>query len=116
MSKLTGKVVIRVDGSVIPTENQAKLNVGGDKRNPEVHGGITYHSDEEQAPMLECTVLQTKKFSAIALTKIENATVLFEADTGQKYIMRQAFTTEPVEFGGNGKAPLKMSGQLPDEV
>jgi len=116
MSAITGKVIIRIDGVVIPTENQATLNPGGDKREPETHGGITYHSASEEPPMLECTVLQTKSFDAIELTNLVNATAMFEADTGQTYMMRKAFSTDTVSFAGNGKAPMKLSCERLDKV
>jgi len=116
MGQITGKVDIRFDGKKIPTENQAKLNVGGNKRNGEMHGDDNYFTKESQIPMLEFTVLETKDFDAIELSDIEGITVFFEADTGQKYMMRKSYTVEPVEFTGNGKAPMKMSGQRPEKV
>jgi len=114
--QITGKVTVRLDGIVVPTENQATLNVGGVKREPETHGGRTYFSESEEAPMLECTVLQNKDFDAIELTNMTGATVIFEADTGQQYMMRKAFTTDPVSFEGSGKAPLKISCEQLDKV
>ena len=114
--QITGKVTIRLDGVVIPTENQATLNPGGPKREPETHGGRTYYSESEEAPMLDCTVLQNKDFDAIELTKMKGATGIFEADTGQQYMMRKAFTTEPVTFEGSGKAPMKISCEQLDKV
>lgn len=114
--QITGKIVIRFDGAVVPTENEATLNPGGVKREPETHGGRTYYSEAEEPPMLECTVLQKGDFDAIALSNMSGATVMFEADTGQQYMLRKAFTTEPVSFGGNGKAPMKVSCEQLDQV
>jgi len=116
MGQITGKVDIRIDGKKIPTENQATLNVGGYKRDGEMHGEVNYFTKKNEIPMLKFTVLQTKDFDAIELSDIEGVTVLFEADTGQKYSMREAYTAEPVEFGGDGKAPMQMSGQRPEKV
>ncbi|MEW4983068.1 MAG: phage tail tube protein [Cycloclasticus sp.] len=114
--QITGKVVIRVDGAVLPTENKATLAGAGVTRTPEAHGGKTYFSEEETPPSLEATVLITKDTDVFALNKITNATVFFEADTGQQYIMRNAFTTEVVPHDGSGKTPLKMSAESVDKI
>lgn len=113
---ITGKVEIRIDGELIGTENQATLNPGGVNRSPESHGGRTYYTEEDVPPELECTVQLTKEVDVIFLSNIVGATVLFEANTGQQFIMRQAFTTEPVVHAGNGKAPMKMSADSVDKV
>lgn len=112
MSQITGKVEIRVDGKKLATENRATLNPGGVTRAAERHGGKTYYGEEETPPLLETNVLITKETDVINLGSITGATVMFIADTGQKYVMRDAFTTEPVPHDGSGKAALKMSGTV----
>jgi len=112
MSQITGKVSIRIDGKVIATENKAVLNPGGVSRNPEAHGGKTYYSEEDVPATIETQALITKDTDVIELSGITGATVIFQADTGQKYMMRDAFTTEPVVHDASGKAPLKMAGTV----
>jgi len=117
MAKISGKATIRVDGVELKTENGAKLSPGGINRNPEAHGGNTYFTEEDVVPVLECNVLHDKDMDAIFLSGITGATVMFEADTGQTYVMRDAFTTEPVPVDTNsGKSALKMSGETVDKV
>ena len=116
MPQITGKAKIRVDGNVLRTENGASLNPGGVNRNPEAHGGSTYYSEEDVPPMLECSVLMTSDIDIIYLSDITGATVMFEADTGQNYVLRDAFTTEPVPHDAAGKAPLKMSGTAVEKI
>jgi len=108
---LYGKATIRVDGKVIPTENRATFNPGGYKREPERHGGKTYFTQNEEAPRLEVSILQNSAFDEIALNKIDNATITFMADTGQKRMLRKAFTVEPVAFDASGKARAIFSGE-----
>lgn len=115
-AQITGKVVIRIDGAVLPTENQATLTLEGVNRAPERHGGQTYYSEEETPPMMECSVLIGKDTDISKLNNITTATVFFEADTGQQYVMRNAFTTEPLAHDGSGKTPLKMSSQSVDQI
>lgn len=114
--QLVGKVTIRVDGNLLETENKATLTPEGVKREPIRHGGKTYYSEEETAPELVCKVLLTKSIDVKTLNEIDNATVLFEADTGHKYYLRKAFSTEVVAFDGEGVAEMKMSADSTDKV
>lgn len=114
---ITGKAIINIDGQQLRTENGARLNAGGFNRNPERHGGETYYMEEDVAPTMECTVLHTAETNIIELSDITGATVIFEADTGQQYILRGAFTTEPVELDtSNGRATLRMAANSIDKV
>lgn len=118
MSKqITGRATLYIDGAVIPAENGAKLNPGGVNRKAERHGGTTYYAEEEVMPTLECTVQHTAQVDIQQLSAIKDATVMFEADTGQKWALRGAFTTEPVDLdAGTGKSSLKMAAQSCDRV
>ena len=114
--QITGQITIRIDGEVIPMERGATLTPDGFTRAPERHGGTTYYSEEETAPELEGNVLLTKDIDVIQLSNIKGATVMVETDTGKKWVMRDAFTTEVVPHSGDGKAALKMSGQAVEEM
>ena len=115
--QLTGKAIIRVDGEVLAAENGATLNPGGVSRDPERHGGDTYYTEQEVPPSLEASVLHTKDTNIIALSNITGATVHFEADTGQQFILRGAFTTEPAALdASSGKVNLSMSARSVDKV
>lgn len=117
MSKITGKAVITVDGTRYATENGATLNPGGVNRAAERHGGETYFREEEVAPTLECNVLHTADTDILALSAIVGATVMFEAETGQKFLLRGGFTTEPVPLDtSSGKSALKMSARSCDKL
>lgn len=113
MSKqITGRAKISIDGKVIPSENGAKLNVGGASRKPERHGGTTYYAEEEVAPTIECVVNHTKDVDILDLAAIKNATVTFETDTGQKWLMNGATVEAPTDLdAGTGKSALKLFGQ-----
>lgn len=117
MSKLTGKATVSIDGTTYKMANKVTFDPGGVSRKPEVHGGRTYYPEEEMPPSLECEVLHDKDADIIALGDISDATVLIECDTKQKFIMRHAFTTEPIKADfGNGKGTLKMSGDMAEKV
>lgn len=114
--QITGKATISVDGKELPTENGAKLTVAGVKRNVERHGGRTYYHEEEVAAELDCNILHTKDVDVVALSNMVGVTGLFKADTGQVFILRGGFTTEPVPIdASSGKSALKMAFQSVDK-
>jgi hypothetical protein len=111
MSQITGKATVYVDGAKMEMERGAKANPGGISRAFERHHGRTYHKEDEVAPSVEGTILHTKNTDVLALGAIDNATVIFEADTGQKYVMRGASAENPIEIdASSGKSPLKLVG------
>lgn len=110
--QITGKAIIRVDGQQWRTEDGATLDVGGVKRTPKVGGGSVYgYSEETAPPELECKVYHTKDTDVTAINKITNATVTFESDTGDAYVLREAFVLEPGKLEAkDGAIAVKMSG------
>ncbi len=112
MSKrITGRAIIYVDGKTIPSENGATLNPGGESKKPERHGGVTYYTTEEVPPSVECRVNHTADVDILALSNMENVTVLFECDTGQKYLIRGGTTQDPVPVDtSSGKSALTIFG------
>jgi hypothetical protein len=115
--KITGKGTLTVDGTRFAIENGATLNPGGVNRVAERHGGETYYREEEVPPSLECNVLHTADTDILALSNLVGATVMFEADTGQKFLLRGAFATEPVPIdSSSGKSALKLSARGCDQL
>ncbi len=110
MGQIAGKATINFDGKQLATENGATLNPGGVNRKADRAGGRTYWQEEEVAPELDCKVLLGPDTDILALSAATGVTVLFTADTGQKYVCRGGATTEPVQFDtGEGKTSLKMT-------
>jgi hypothetical protein len=111
MRQLTGKATVYVDGTKMEMERGAKANPGGISRTFERHHGRTYALEGEAAPSVEGSILHTKDTDAQAISAIDNATVIFECDTGQKYVMRGASIENPIDIdGGSGKSPIKLVG------
>jgi hypothetical protein len=111
MAQLTGKATVYVDGDRIEMENGAKANPGGISRQFERHGGRTYGREEEVPPSVEGNILHTKDTDVVALGQIDGATVIFETDTGQRYVMRGASIESPVEIdASSGKSAIRLVG------
>ncbi|WP_241085733.1 phage tail tube protein [Candidatus Vondammii sp. HM_W22] len=116
MAQITGKATIYVDGEQLQMENGAKANPGGISRQFERHGGRTYGREEEVVPSVEGNVLHTKDVDVLTLSAIEDATIIFECDTGQKYVMRNGAVENPVEIdAGSGKSAIKFVGDSFDK-
>lgn len=117
MPQITGKATIYVDGDQLHMENGAKANPGGISRQFERHGGVTYGREEEVPPSVEGNVLHTKDTDVLALSAIDGATVIFETDTGQKYVMRGAAVENPVEIDAStGKSAIRLVGDSFDKM
>ena len=112
-NQIVGKAIISLGAlGVIATEHGATLSPGGIKRTPKAaDDGKVYYTSETDIPMLECKALATVSVN-FALLNFDSATVIFEADTGQKFMLINAFSTDPAPLdAGNGSYDLKISAQ-----
>jgi len=116
-AKITGIATIRVDGQEFPTERGATLNPGGVNRATKMAGRRVFYNEEPVAPTLTATVLHTEDLDIIELGKINNATVLFECDNGQDYMLTGAFVTETTELNsGEGQIRFNMAARTCERI
>nr|BDD45831.1 Mu phage tail tube protein GpM [Gammaproteobacteria bacterium] len=117
-NQITGRAIINWNGKRLRSENGATLNPGGASREAKTGGGQVHgYMESDVPPSMECTVFHDKSLSLRELSDITDATVTFETDTGSQYILRDAWTTEPVALDtGNGTVGLKMEAISCDEV
>lgn len=116
-AKITGVATIRVDGQEFPTERGATLNPGGVNRATKMAGRRVFYNEEPVAPTLTATVLHTEDLDIIELGKINNATVLFECDNGQDYMLTGAFVTETTELNsGEGQIRFNMAARTCERI
>lgn len=119
MSQTHSIAYIKVDGDLLRTLPGAKIKLGGKKREPVVGDSSVHGFAEKLEPsMLECEISLVPGYSLARLAAISNATVTYEADTGQTYVIRDAFVTETLELNGGegGKVALKFAGQPAEEM
>jgi len=114
-----GKAFIKVNGQLLESMPGAKLDVGGVTRTPiiganSVHG----YSEKVKEAMLECEISVSKDTKILDTAKWVDVSVTFECDTGQVFVVRQAFLTEPpvVTAEEGGKVPLKFAGPPAEQV
>lgn len=118
MPKFLGRATLRMNGQVIETAKGAKLDPGGTKRNPIVSGRLVGYAEETVPAMIEAETSLAEDMSIEWIRNFKDGTVIFECDTGQRYIISDAFVTDPpsMEDGEGGKIPIKISGPPAEEL
>ncbi len=120
MAKITGKAIIRVDGTELRTADKgaATLDLGGEKREAKVGAGKTWGYNEETMPVeLTCKVYHTADTSLKKLGAITSATISFECDSGPRFVLREAFSLDTPKLDAKtGEVEMKFSAVSCDEA
>ncbi|MAZ33383.1 MAG: phage tail protein [Thalassospira sp.] len=115
--RITGVATIKVDGQEFPTERGATLDPGGVNRTTKMAGRRVYWVEEPIPPTLQAIVMHTEDIDIIEIGRIRDATVLFECDNGQDYMLTGAFTTESGQLNsGEGQVRLNMAARTCERV
>jgi hypothetical protein len=111
MAQVTGIVKVYVNGALQRSKEGAKLILGGKERTAQT-GYAVYGWAEKVVPaQVEFTLAHTADVDLIELNNLTGATVKFETDTGQSFMVANAFMTKPAELtGGEGDVAMEMQG------
>lgn len=118
MGKKLGILTVRVAGRSWDTKKGSTLDIGGIKREPRPGSRSTSGFTEEMVPSkLEVTLLVGEGDSLTDINKIVGETITAEADTGQTWIIRNAYSTDPaVITEGEGEAKVVFNGESAEEM
>lgn len=118
MSQLLGKALIKVDGQLLRSKPGAKFNLGGVTRKTQSDDTGHGFSEENVAPFIECSINLDGAIRISDLAKATSVSVTFEADTGQTYVLRNAWIENPPEVtsGEGGDVPLRYVGESAEEM
>lgn len=119
MSKRLGKVWIKVDGDLLESLPNSSIDLGGVTRTPVTGGNkVLGYSETVKEAMIECEIALGPATSLTKLAGIKDAVATFECDTGQTYVVRDAFIVDPPKAtaGDGGKVPIKLAGQPAEEL
>lgn len=118
MPQFLGRATIRANGQVIESAKGASLDLGGTKRNPVTVGRVIGFSEETMPAMVELETALARGQSLEWLRNLTGATVIYECDTGQRFVIRDAFVTEAITLkdGEGGNVAVKMAGPGAEEV
>lgn len=117
-NQVIGQARIRVDADTLETKSGATLELGGPVRTAQrgdYQAGA--FSAEETESKLTCTILVKRNVRITDFRNIDNATITFQADTGQTYIIRNAYVADGISLttGGDGAA-LVFQGPPAEEL
>lgn len=119
MTMRLGKAYIKTDGDLLETMPGASIDLGGVNRKV-VKGNnkILGHCEEPQEAMVECEIAIGPQTSLARINAMSDVTITFEADTGQTWVVKNAFLTAPCKAtdGEGGKVPVKFAGQPAEEM
>lgn len=119
MSKrLVGKALVKVSGKTLATLPGAKLDPGGKVRTTVVGAnGVLGYTESYRQSKLECEIGFGDQTSLKEINDWDDATVSFECDTGQTYVISHGWSTEPPVLTDNeGKAPVVIEGPPAQEM
>jgi hypothetical protein len=113
---ITGKMKIQSDGGFILSEN-AELDPGGDTYTSKTtEDGKTHQMYEGTQPaMITFDKPMDENVDVIEIGKWKDKTITFEADTGQIYLIKNAFTVGTVKLKKESTA-VEMHGDPAEKV
>lgn len=116
--QLLGRAFIKVDGALLRSNAGAKIDLGGFVREPVIGNQVHGYAEKVKEASVECEVSLAVGDSLETTRNITDATITFECDTGQVYVVKHAFLMEPpiITEGEGGKIALKFAGEPAEEM
>ena len=112
MAKVTGIVYVKIDGELMRSKEGAKLMMGGYERTPSVGHGLYGYSEKFVPATIEFTMAHVGGDDLLGLQAKVDSSLLFETDTGDTFVVNNAFATKPLELtGGEGDVAMEYAGQ-----
>jgi hypothetical protein len=119
MAMTHSRAFIKADGKLLETLPKPKLGLGGQKREPVIgDNGVLGYKEAIEPGTVECQISLKQGTSLAELKRITDATITYEADTGQTYVIRHAFVTDTlmVTAGDGGVVDVKFAGDPAEEM
>lgn len=110
-NSVTGMCYISINGQRVHSEPDATLTVGGPVSEAALStlGFVGLYTKENQPGVVKFKLFHTGNLDVTMLQRLRDQTLTFETDSGQRYLIRNAGTTELVELSKNS-VDIKMSG------
>ncbi|MGQ3663289.1 phage tail tube protein [Citrobacter braakii] len=110
-NRYMGRAEIRVNGMSLATLDGATFTPSGAVREV-VKGYEVYgYSEAPQEAHLEGKIKASSAFSVDDANAIDNATITFKADTGEAWIIPNAWSDGGATLGSNGEIDIKFTGK-----
>lgn len=117
-NRVMGRAQVKANGSMLDTMPGASLDIGGVSRKTVTGGSKVLGFQEEPKPSkLEVEIAVKAGTSLAEIARWDDITATFEADTGQTYVISNAWVTEPPTVVDNdGKAKIVIEGPPAEEM
>lgn len=114
---VTGRVFIKVNGTLQRSKPGAKFHLGGLSREVvEGDDGVHGFKESTKAPMMEFTLSHMSDTDLAEINDWTDVTATYEADSGKRYVMRNAWRDgDPVEIE-NGEIKVTLKGISAEEA
>lgn len=111
MAQVTGIVTVKVDGDMVRSKAGASIDLGGYERTTQKGHSIYGYSEELMPSIVSFTLAHVGKDDLIGLQSKVDSTLQFDTDTGDSYIVRNAFSSKTaVLTGGEGDVAFEYMG------
>lgn len=115
-NKVWGQARVRINGQEYATEPKSSLVLGGRARDRvEADNRAGLFTEKDVPSELEASIIVTQGMSLEPLRNIDDATVTFEGDTGQTYVVGHMVNMDALKIE-DGKAKIKLEGPPAEEV
>jgi hypothetical protein len=119
VARVHSQAFIKWNGRLLATKPSPTIDLGGVTRAPVMgNNRINGYSETPAPSTLECEISLSQGVSLKEIQDMVDATVTYEADTGQTYIMRGAFVTETVKVtgGADGGVTVRIAAEPAEEM
>lgn len=117
MAQITGIVYVKVDGALQRSKEGAKIMLGGKERTAQVGHKVYGYAEKVVPATVEFTLAHVGGDDLIALQNKVDSNLEFITDTGDTFLVANAFSTKPAELtGGEGDAAFEFQGDAAEVV
>lgn len=117
-NQVAGQARVKIDGALLETDGQTKLEIGGPKREA-VQGDYQAGNFREstEPSKVELSILYKEDSELASYRDVTNATINIEYDTGATWVVRGGYYSEVASINQqDGKASLVFMGQPAEQL
>lgn len=117
--KLTGRAFVDVAGvgRIRTKQGGATVDFGGFNCEGQAgDAGVNGFKESVAIPSIQMTIDDSADLDKLAINRLRNVEVTFEADSGQVHMLQQAWTQNPITLTSAGDLTWNMQGMRWDQV
>lgn len=111
-----GRVTVRVNGETLESKPGATIDLGGITRESIVNDQAMGFKEVPKPSRIECEIAVKRGVAFEGLRTLIDATLVFEADTGQRYIVKDGYAAETLQLTGDAGMRAVFMGEPAQEV